>query len=259
MHCGVDYREAAALKLVEGKAFFVSENLLAGDFVLYAADRRVLAAFERKTWADLAASLKDGRAENIKKMLALRAEFGARLFYVMEGARPTMAGGIAVGKLQAHLDHLQWRDGVFILYTRSTLQTVQRIEEIARNIPRVVERAEEDYKMPGEYEVIWRALPGFGAGAAKKLADVNPFVLFRPRADDEVAAVWAKCNKRQRETIEAIGGHKVKMLAAIKGVSEAMARRADEAGVLSLYEAGEVGPIDLVELRALCRTKSKLE
>ena len=45
----------------------------------------VLAAIERKSHEDFAASFKDGRHDNIKKLLALRGGTGCKLFYFVEG------------------------------------------------------------------------------------------------------------------------------------------------------------------------------
>jgi hypothetical protein len=93
--------------------------------------------FERKSWADLAASIKDGRKDNIQKMLKLRDQIGCKLFMLIEGpARfsPThKIGRIPYKNLQAYLDHIVVRDGIFIIYSKSYTDTPLRLLEFIKN------------------------------------------------------------------------------------------------------------------------------
>lgn len=106
------------------------------DYII-SQDNKIIAAIERKSWADLSASIKDGRTANINKMISLREQTGCKLFYLMEGkARyaPTRKfARIAYKNLQSHLDHLTMRDNVFVIHSDSEEDTVARLIEFMTN------------------------------------------------------------------------------------------------------------------------------
>ncbi len=97
---------------------------------------------ERKTWADLAASIKDGRKANIEKLKEYRETTGARLAYLMEGPVPSGPDwsipegvqGIPYRNLRAHLDHLLFRDGIIELTSSCPRDSLRRLLEFARNL-----------------------------------------------------------------------------------------------------------------------------
>jgi len=109
-------------------ALVVEEQITVGDFMICVKDPAgkiiVLASIERKTHADLAASICDGRYGNREKMRKLREASGCRLFYLIEGAafvppdRPVGKRGSRMkhGALQSTVDSLVIRDGVTMLY-----------------------------------------------------------------------------------------------------------------------------------------------
>ena len=55
-----------------------------GDYAI-AYKGYILLAIERKTWIDLASSLRDGRKENVNKLIALREKTGCQIAYLIEG------------------------------------------------------------------------------------------------------------------------------------------------------------------------------
>jgi ERCC4-type nuclease len=97
----------------------------------------ILMAIERKTWTDLSASFRDGRKDNIKKLIELRNRTGCQLAYLIEGpAAPPLSqlfGRIPVRALRAHLDHLAIRDGVHMIYSKDEEYTALRLFELASN------------------------------------------------------------------------------------------------------------------------------
>ncbi len=139
-----DDRERQVWKCAENKYDNVySEHLTIGDFLIglrsAAGGLFPLAIIERKTWEDLAASLKDGRVHNINKLRSYREETGARIAYLMEGTAPKMpetalVGGIPYQNLRAHLDHLLYRDGIIELYSSGPADSLRRLLEFGRNI-----------------------------------------------------------------------------------------------------------------------------
>ncbi len=97
----------------------------------------ILMIVERKTWADLSASFRDGRKDNVQKLIELRKRTGCQIAYLIEGpATPPLTqlfGRIPVRALRAHLDHLAIRDGIHMIYSKDEDYTALRLFELASN------------------------------------------------------------------------------------------------------------------------------
>jgi ERCC4-type nuclease len=107
-----------------------------GDYsVLYRG--HILFIIERKTWGDLASSIKDGRTNNMKKMISAREKTGCHLVYLIEGnplpAKDARYGRIPYKNLRAHLDHAAYRDNIHITHSKNQKDTVVRIYELVKN------------------------------------------------------------------------------------------------------------------------------
>ena len=107
-----------------------------GDYsVLY--NGNILFIIERKTWKDLASSIKDGRKNNVDKMINLRSDLGCKLIYLIEGnpipPNDTKFCRIPYKSLRSHLDHLSFRDNIHIVHSKNTKDTVYRIYELINN------------------------------------------------------------------------------------------------------------------------------
>lgn len=93
----------------------------------------ILAVIERKTHADFAASFKDGRFENLSKMLAMRAATGCQLYFFVEGtAFPDPARSFAripYANIKAAIVDLQTQHGVFITLTKDEQHTATSLAE----------------------------------------------------------------------------------------------------------------------------------
>ena len=94
----------------------------------------VLAAVERKTHTDFAASFKDGRHENLQKMLALRAATGCQLFYFLEGpAFPSPARRftrIPFSSILTAATNMMVRHGVFLVQTEDERHSAKRLADL---------------------------------------------------------------------------------------------------------------------------------
>ena len=92
---------------------------------------------ERKTWSDLASSIKDGRKNNVDKLIKMRNDTGCQLIYLIEGnpipSRSSKFGRIPYKNLRSHLDHLAFRDNIHIMHSKNQHDTVVRIVEIIQN------------------------------------------------------------------------------------------------------------------------------
>ena len=118
------------------KIDYETKNLTTSDYgILY--NNNLIAIIERKTWKDLAASFRDGRINNVNKLLELRKILNCKIFYIIEGNaypnRANKANNIPYKNLFAHLDHLIFRDDIHIIYSKDIENTVERIFELAYN------------------------------------------------------------------------------------------------------------------------------
>jgi ERCC4-type nuclease len=162
---------------------FISEVLTTGDYVIQAGSRVLI--IERKTWADLAASISDGRIfENHKKMLDAAAK-GCRIMYLIEGRAPSpdiaqiKVGHIPIGNMQAKLDHFAMRDNCIIEYTRDGAHTAKRLLELGKHMAslaeadRAIMREQKDVPID---EVSSTSEAKSASGSADSPPDVNAIV-----------------------------------------------------------------------------------
>ncbi len=115
-------------------------QLNTGDYLicrqLEGGEPEVLAAFERKTLPDFAASFRDGRHENRHKLLDLRVRTGAAVFYLVEGPAfppPTRrVGRVPYSSILSAMTNLMVRDGVLVVQTENEAHTAQRLLDFLR-------------------------------------------------------------------------------------------------------------------------------
>jgi ERCC4-type nuclease len=112
------------------------ERITTGDYcIMYPNGKMII--IERKTWADLADSIKDGRMANIRDLLRAQKEQGAKTIYMIEGIPPSKLtkkiSGIAYRNLRSKVDHLILRDGMIVMETRGAKQTAERIIQLGIN------------------------------------------------------------------------------------------------------------------------------
>lgn len=115
----------------------IISDLFRGDIAIYYKDK-LLILIERKTWADLSSSFRDGRIHNIRKMIDARTKTGCRLFYFIEGKKPRPNSRINTKALQSHLDHCIFRDDIHVVYTDSITGTINRVNTLTRNYSTLV-------------------------------------------------------------------------------------------------------------------------
>lgn len=140
----VDARERAVIPFIETELqshAFVVKQVTTADYLICrhrpeGRESRVVAAIERKTHEDFAASFKDARCENINKLRALRAATGCQLYYFIEGpAFPSpnrRFARIPFSCILASITKLMVRDGVFIVQTEDESHTAKRLADLLR-------------------------------------------------------------------------------------------------------------------------------
>eukprot|EP00741_Cyanophora_paradoxa_P004691 tig00000823_g4553.t1 len=144
---------------------------------------------ERKTWLDLANSLRDGRFERQKRRM--KASGLAALVYLVEGSRHALARpGLAVTLEEAReaLAKTAFEDALHVVFSPSLFQSSRWIARMARLAAR---RAPAPAPAPGptldEVNRVGRSRRGPAAAAA----EAAPWAGERARRRD-VRAVWAK-------------------------------------------------------------------
>jgi hypothetical protein len=94
----------------------------------------ILACVERKTLNDYAASFRDGRHENRRKLYDLRAKTGCALYYIVEGpAFPPPSrkfSRVPFSSIQTSMTNLMVRDGIHVVLTRDPAGTAQRLRAL---------------------------------------------------------------------------------------------------------------------------------
>jgi len=103
------------------------------DLVLRLFEWRVeKVIIERKTYADFAQSIIDHRIENIERMRALAPTLTNIL--LIEGSAPTeKICGVTPRAIRAKSNHLMVRDGIHVIESASTTDTVARLIDLARD------------------------------------------------------------------------------------------------------------------------------
>ena len=137
----IDDRERSVIQFVNkfSEKYHIDykvKRMTTGDYAIIHGNQ-IIAIIERKTYADLAASFRDGRSNNKNKLLKLRSETSCVIIYLIEGpAFPDnndLFGNIPYKHLVSHLDHLVLRDNIQIQTTFSPEHSAERIMQIASN------------------------------------------------------------------------------------------------------------------------------
>ena len=142
-----DARERAVIPYIEEEIrefAFIVKQVTTADYLVCIHRRgssgppEVLAALERKTLADFAASFRDGRHRNTEKLLALRSATGCGLCYIVEGpAFPdasAMFGGISYGRILSAMTRLMVSDGIFVVQTENARGSARRLGDFLRTL-----------------------------------------------------------------------------------------------------------------------------
>ena len=128
----LDIRERALIQLLPSAP---TAQLHVGDAWIGPIDMSPAIVVERKTVADLEASLLDGRyREQRTRLLAFCAEKSARALYIIEGELDRLAGRMTQESLQKVLNRLMLRYSVFIVQTNTTEETAKILEGLQKQL-----------------------------------------------------------------------------------------------------------------------------
>lgn len=257
-----------------------------GDYAIY-QDDTLLFIIERKSWKDLSASMRDGRKENINKLLLARQETGCKIIYLIEGKARYPANKkiarIPYKNLQSHLDHLIIRDDVYIIYSNTPEDTSNRLIEFMVNYMSIVptikiagNKTQEPFDLMQKFtksdlEIIysiWRCIPGITDKTTSLFINnyhISDLILGNIQEADistmkypNGAIIGKRASKIHKVSIASPETFKVycKMLSCINGVTDKTA-----ALIVTKFGFHEVlsGAVSQEELSELKKTeKSKL-
>lgn len=114
---------------------YVCEQLDIGDIHIVSPDGATRLIMERKTLADLAASVKDGRYKEQKTRM-LAAVPAHHITYIIEGGNmnPSDGHGLSRSSFMGAFIHSMYRDGVHVVWTANVHQTAQWIADVAEKL-----------------------------------------------------------------------------------------------------------------------------
>jgi len=260
-------------------------QMTTGDYAIVDAETdQIKVVIERKTWPDLAATLRTpSRKANHQKLLQLREETGCTVVYMIEGkafpASTRKIGRIPVKSLVAHLDHVMIRDGCHVIQTRDAENTAERILALARNTttiegfyPPVVDGGDDvvesellTRRIRKTTEAIWADVwctmhsittntylvlvnAGLGLGdIVGGVAEVDVIAELQFPSGTRIGSTRAR--KITGVVNQENADVHTKMLAAITGVTKPVAQKILEVFPIFDIIAGEVQPSELAEIR----------
>ena len=128
----IDYRENALIQLMNGTLNFNKDNLAIGD-IIFKQDDKIDFCVERKTVADLASSIKDGRYHDQLKRI-LECVPANRCCYIIEGKIPQVEKpfNMPVSTIYGSIINKMFRDNIFIINTNNLQETAIFIREFGK-------------------------------------------------------------------------------------------------------------------------------
>lgn len=140
-----DDREKHVIPVLKALFNIKVQRITIGDYV-YAHGGKIICIVERKTLADLAASIKDGRMTNHQKLLDAKNKCGCRILYIIEGpAYPDLNRSFSRMKfkcLQGKLDSILFRHDIKIIWTRDVIHTARRLADLCNTFERLIDQGE---------------------------------------------------------------------------------------------------------------------
>lgn len=210
MNLKIDYREAGIidkLKASNSSMKYEVVPLEVGDFH-FEKDGKLYAAIERKTEADLNASLKDGRWREQKERLEVLRASGVKVIFLIEKIDANKRAFIEYNLLYGAILNTLFRDQYPVLYTENMTNTIEYIDLLYKKIER------------GDFEkTMGSSLETNASSLKKKLTNTSFFLsclLAIPRVSLDIAK---RINEEYKNLDELIGAYKIKgkeLLASIE-------------------------------------------
>lgn len=143
-----------------------------GDYHIIYKDK-IHISFERKTWKDLAASIKDRRIDSQhRQMESLSADSGTRIIYIIEGSKKGQGGKIgkiSISTLETKIRRIVLH-GSQVEMSKSQHETAEIIVAYAREIIRLTEEKKETFFLGQFTNIVVEELPEL---YTQKIASIN--------------------------------------------------------------------------------------
>jgi len=135
----IDNREKDLVQILKTKNIpFINENLDIGDFLISDNENNILIIIERKKYADLSASIKDGRYKEQKERLIHSIPYKVRKIYLLEGNN-MKDFQFPLKTFESVIINTMIRDGIFVFMSKNTDDTVNFIENVMNNIQKYMD------------------------------------------------------------------------------------------------------------------------
>ena len=143
-----DNREKELIKLLELKEFNLNlENLDIGDIQFIDNDsKEIIIIIERKTIADLGASIKDGRYKEQKERMLHSLKKSCRKIVLIEGNNMN-SFGLPISTMDSVTINTMLRDNIHIHLTHNINGTIEFIENIILQLPKYYENLQKEILM----------------------------------------------------------------------------------------------------------------
>lgn len=147
----VDVREHALIEKLRGLAVelkssvsIVVETLLIGDVMFRSSKSTEILLYERKSFADLLASIKDGRYEEQSHRLIHTSGMNPHnIIYVLEGIFSTLRNPADKRVILSAMTSLSYFKGFSVFRTATTLETAELIWAMANKLQKELENGRE--------------------------------------------------------------------------------------------------------------------
>lgn len=118
---------------------YETTRITTADYIVVNEEtKNILACIERKSLEDFAASIKDGRSENISKLREFRSKTGCRIIYLIEGdltpKQDKEYAHIPFKTIESAIFHLITRDNICVLRTSDTLDTARLLARFVKSM-----------------------------------------------------------------------------------------------------------------------------
>jgi len=132
-----DNREKDLIKILEDKGYNVSlENLDLGDIQFVdLTTKEIIIIIERKTYADLSASIKDGRYKEQKERMMHSIKKSIRKIVLLEGEN-TSTFKLPINTLTGVIINTMIRDNIHVFMSKTKNDTIEFIENIILHLPK---------------------------------------------------------------------------------------------------------------------------
>lgn len=136
------------------KISYEVKQITTGDYAVLSPAGNIMAVIERKSLEDYGASIKDGRSNNKRKLVELRAQTGCRIIFLIEGPEfpdpNTCFGNIPYRYIESSIFHLMIRDNVTVMRTRDTLDTAKTLARFVHSMDSLCQKMEDPTECDAE-------------------------------------------------------------------------------------------------------------